>query len=328
MRYLSHHFHLKDGLTYFIMKIILPLTLYLLIHCTLAAASEKKQRPLLKEDVLDIDGTHKKVSDTILLFTNRIDSFFGNRRGDEEANGSKLRIFFDHNIQEYVKDKSRVDMRMTLKLPQLEKLFQFKFNRDPKKEQILNQVKANSNSSSKLENILDIPYKLFQKWSYGISTGIKVAIPPDPYLRARLRRTIVFSGFEFNPTQSVSWYLKEGVGYSMSNDLDYKLADWGLFRLVNSLSWTDATDEILTTQGPNFFLPLSDKTAIQFYAYALGRNKPTYYIKQYSAGANYRKSIYSNWAFVSISPSISWPKTRNWNSVLSLNFRIEAVFGS
>lgn len=321
------------------MKYFLITSLYLLLVPTQATTSinsaPSSQKPTAakperteKEVEAAIDVTHKKVSDTILLFTNRIDSFFGNRRGDEEANGSKLRIFFDHNISEYKKDNSQLDMRFTLKLPQLEKLFRFSFNRDPKKEKMLSQDKENTKASSKDEGILDIPYKLFQKWSYGISTGIRVSIPPDPYVRARLRRTILLGGFEFNPTQSVSWYLKEGVGYSMSNDLDYKIDNWGLFRLTNSLTWTDATDEIFTTQGPNFFLPLDDKTAIQFYAYALGRNKPTYYINQYSAGANYRRAIYSNWTFFSISPNISWPKTRQWNSVLSLNLRIEAVFGS
>ena len=97
------------------MKFIL--LIYLFIGPALAQdVSEKKDSNL-------VDDTHKSVSDTILLFTNRIDSFFGTQRGDEEANGSKVRVYLDHNMREYENDRSRIDLRFTLKLPQLEKLF-------------------------------------------------------------------------------------------------------------------------------------------------------------------------------------------------------------
>ncbi len=317
------------------MRMALTLTLLLLLPNVQAAAEaitpkEGEQKDQQQDSI--IDDTHKSVSNTILLFTNRIDAFFGTRRGDEEANGSKLRVFFDHNVREFEKDRSRVDLRFTLKLPQLEKLFKFEFNKDPKKEKVIKAAQAESeeqkSEGEKQESIMNIPYKLFQKWSYGISTGIRVRVPPDPYIRARLRRTYLFGGFEFNPTQELSWFLKDGLGYSMSNDLDFQISEWGLFRLTNSLNWTDSSDEVFTTHGPNFFLPLNDKTAIQFYALASGRNRPTFYIHQYSVGASYRRSIYSNWAFFSINPSLTWPETRQWQRVLGLNLRLEAVFGS
>ncbi len=324
------------------MKRIFILTLYFLIqgvqiNAQTARSLEDKEDKEKATKKSVIDHTHSTVSDTILLFTNRIDSFFGTPRGDEEANGSKLRVFVDHGFREYKADNTRVDLRFTLKLPQLEKLFKFEFNKDPKKvkaikeaahEDSLEQIENQTQQEEQSKGIFSIPYKLLQKWTYGISAGVRVTIPPDPYLRARLRRTFLFGGFEFNPTQEVSWFLKEGVGYSMTNDLDYQVGEWGLLRLVNSLNWRDNEDEIFTSHGPNFFLPLSDKTAIQFYAIASGRNRPTFYIHQYSAGASYRRSIYSNWAFFSINPNISWPETSQWKRILSLDLRLEAVFGS
>ncbi len=287
-----------------------------------------EKRTPLKQTQDIIDTTHKTVSDTILLFTNRIDSFFGTRRGDEEANGSRLRIFFDHNINEFENDNSRADVRFTLKLPQLEKLFKFKVEKKAEPNSAPTNEAPQTTPEIPKEESAFVPSNLLKKWNYGISTGIRVSIPPDPYIRMRLRRTFIFSGFEFNPTQELNWYLKEGLGYNMSNDLDYQIKDWGLFRLVNSLSWTDNTDEVFTTHGPNFFLPIDEKRAIQFYLLAFARNKPKYYVHQYSLGASYRQSIYSNWLFFSINPALSWPETKDWNRVLSLNLRLEAVFGS
>ena len=313
-----------------------PIVILLTLLClgslsTIQAAADGLKKPESSAPTNLIDDTHKTVSDTILLFTNRVDSFFGTQRGDEEANGSKLRVYVDHNFREYDNDQSRVDLRFTLKLPQLEKLFKFKFEKkDPQHSPSVKKEESQTIPLDKEEekSLLDIPRNLFRKWNYGISTGVKVAIPPNPYIRSRLRRTFAFSKFEFNPTQELNWFLEEGLGYNMSNDLDYQVSDWGLLRITNSLNWTDQQDEVFTTHGPNFFLGLSDKSAIQFYLLAFARNKPKYYVHQYSFGASYRKKIYSNWVYLSINPSITWPETRQWARVLALNLRLEAVFGS
>ena len=306
------------------MKLIL--LIYLFIGTALAQdTSEKNDNNL-------VDDTHKSVSDTILLFTNRIDSFFGTRRGDEEANGSKVRVYLDHNMREYENDRSRIDLRFTLKLPQLEKLFKFKIEK--KNDDAKNLTPKDSNDSkdngekSTDKAKANLPADTQQKWNYGLSAGVRVDLPPNPYLDARLRRTFTFSGFEFNPTQELSWFLKDGLGYTMTNDLDYKLKTWGLLRMVNSLSWRDDQDEIFTTHGPNFYLPINQKKAIQFYLLAFGRNKPTYYIYQYSLGASYRQAVYSNWIFLSTNPYMTWPETQSWKRVIGLDIRLEAVFGS
>ena len=277
-----------------------------------------------------IDSAHKSVSDTILLFTNRIDSFFGTRRGDEEANGSRVRVYFDHNMHEFEKDDSRADLRFTLKLPQLEKLFKFKVEKKSRPSAPSNEQDQSSTTTPEVpeSSLLDIPSNLLKKWNYGISAGVRVRIPPDPYLRMRLRRTFTFGGFEFNPTQELSWFLKDGLGYTMTNDLDHQIEDWGLFRLVNNVNWTDAQDEVFTTHGPSLFIPLSKKSAISFSLLASARNKPKYYVYQYTLGASYRRSLYSNWLFLSVSPALAWPETKDWSRVLSLNLRLEAVFGT
>lgn len=322
------------------MKNFIALT-FLLLFCVNSYAegevtSEKKDStPTAKVQVAEIvDDTHQQVSSTILLLTNRIDSFFGTRRGDEEANGSRLRLWYDHNIREYDNDSNRVDLRFTLKLPQLEKLFKIKFE---KKQAPSDDEKSSTQGNEREEEMKtpeekswysSIPEQLLKKWNYGLNLGVKVDLPPNPYARFRLRRTAVFYGFEYNPTQELDWFFKNGVGYTMTNDLDYQIAQFGLFRLTNTISWTDDSDTVNSTHGPNLFYKISDRNAIQFYAFAHAQNHPSYHVSSYSLGSNYRIAVYSNWIYMSINPYIDWPKSKDWRRTLGINFRLEAVFGS
>ncbi|MCR9205410.1 MAG: hypothetical protein NXH75_12580, partial [Halobacteriovoraceae bacterium] len=83
------------------------------------SVEDKKEEKTSKKTY--VDQAHQGVSSTILFISNRIDSFFGNQRGDDEANGSRLRVFYDSTFQQNQKLNKKADVRFTLRLPQLER---------------------------------------------------------------------------------------------------------------------------------------------------------------------------------------------------------------
>jgi hypothetical protein len=312
---------------------------------------EKKETKSRQDQAIElVDSAHKGVSDTILLLSNRIDSFFGSRRGDDEANGSRLRVFYDSTFRQNQKWDKRADLRFSLRLPQLQKLLKLSFKKEggkgPKKpapdpdddtgnnEEVVDPNEqasrvgmpqgATSGAPSLRDLLLDRG-----RWVFNFNTGLRVDIPPNVFARARLRRTMVlFNSWEFNPTQEATWFSEQGFGLNFSHDLDYQLADNLLFRIVNSAFWVDETDVVSTTHGPILFQQLTNHRALSYSLQAQGTNRPKFFINNYSASIQYRQLIHSNWLFLEARPAIDFPKDQAWNEVYSFFFRVEAVFGS
>ncbi len=273
-----------------------------------------------------VDAAHQKVSDTILLLSNRIDSFFGSRRGDDEANGSRLRIYYDSTFLQNQKWDDRVEVRFSLRLPQLQKLLKVSLNREGGEDKAPSKDTASKTKEKPSLKDLIVTTK---KWTFNFNTGLRVDFPPNLFARARLRRTFIFfNQVEFNPTQEATWFQNQGFGLNFSHDLDYQLAPDLLFRIVNSAFWLDDTDEVTTAHGPVLFQQLSRNRAISYSLQALGTNRPKLFINNYVASIQYRQLIHSNWLFLEVRPAIDFPKQQQWNEVYSLFFRVEAVFGS
>lgn len=289
-----------------------------------------------------VNYAHKGVSDTILLLSNRIDSFFGSRRGDDEANGSRLRVFSDSSFRQNQRWDKSVDMRFSLRLPQLQKLLKLSFKREGGKgekrpsgdDDVLDSAENANQIAQPVPNTGGAPSLrdlLLERgrWVFNFNTGLRVDIPPNVFARARLRRTmILFEEWEFNPTQEATWFSEQGFGMNFTHDLDRSLTPSLLFRVANSAFWTDETDEVTTTHGPILFHQLSAHRALSYSLQAGGTNRPKFFINNYSAAIQYRQLVHSNWLFFEARPAIDFPKSNRWNEVYSLFLRLEAVFGT
>lgn len=287
-----------------------------------------------------LDSTHQKISDSILSFSNSIDSFFGNQRGDDEANGSRLRLFYDTTLRQNEKMNSRLNVRFSLRLPQLQKLLKFSFNKDAKEKNkepnakgppqdkkdspaLVSELQPEDKPSlSQLRDFVD-------QWSFNFNTGIRVDFPPNLFARARLRRTMVFfEDWEFNPTQELNWFLEEGFGAVFSHDIDRALTKSTILRLTNTFVWNDETDETTSSHGPQIFHQISDTKAMSYSILAQGSNRPKPAINNYTAFITYRQQLYDKWLFGELRTAVEYPREENWNDVYSLFVRVEAVFGS
>ncbi len=283
-----------------------------------------------------MNNAHQRVSSTILLLSNRIDSFFGSRRGDDEANGSRLRLFYDSTFRQNQRWDDRIDVRFSLRLPQLQKLMRISFSKEggkgpppPTNEPNEPKDEASQKEAPTMKPNLSDLLLTTNKWNFNVNTGLRVGIPPNPFARARLRRTMVFfNTLEFNPTQEATWFLEQGFGLNFTHDLDYPINPTFLFRVANSAFWTDETDQVTTTHGPQLFQQLSQNRALAYSIQAQGVVENSYYINNYIGSIQYRQLIHSNWLFLELVPAIEFPKAESWNEVYSFFLRLEAVFGT
>lgn len=279
----------------------------------------------LEKEKTYVDDAHKKISSSILFLSNRIDAFFGSQRADDEANGSRLRILTRTTFQQNQKPDQDADLRFTLRLPHLESFFKFKF----KKEFENSEEEKNENDKKKISPSEEQLYKRSSKWTFNFNTGVRLGFPTNIFSRARLRKTItLFDAIEFNPTQEAIWSSKEGFGLNFFHDIDYPFSNTYLLRLVNSAFWRDETDAFTTSHGPILFQQLTNRRAISYSFIASGSGKPKLAILNYSVAINYRQLLHSDWAFITLGPSLSFPKERQWEEIYAIFIGLEAVFGT
>lgn len=290
-----------------------------------------------KEKSTVVDDAHSRVSETILYLSNSIDSFFGSRRGDDEANGSRLRVFYTSVFEQDQRMDDRIDVRFSLRLPQLQDRLKINFDKSGGGEKTNSEnVRPGEPSQNAVKESEQVPPQqnllpfIHQgKWTFNFNTGLRIDIPPNPFARARLRKTVIlWDTFEFNPTQEATWFLEEGFGLNFGHDLDMQLGEDLLFRIVNSAFWLDDDDILRSSHGPILFHQISPRRAISYSALAGGINRPKYFINNYELAIQYRQLIHKKWLFLEIRPAVNFPKERRWQEVYSAFFKIEAVFGS
>lgn len=298
--------------------------------------NSKKVKTKGKNNVVGfVDYTHQTVSQSILLLTNRFDSFFGSERADDEANGSTIRLSWDHRKVESIEYENKVNLRMNLKFPALQEKLKFRFDKKEEKKTSKEDLNENKSDSKTVNQISKeqaenrkriIDYAKY--WNLRFEAGVRAEIPVNPFINLRVWRPYSGSFWEFNPTHEFFVFWDDGFGTRHSFNVDFKLTEKVLLRIENAFSWTDLSDTIRSTHGPSLFYKLSRRRAISFNAKAFGKSRPTYFINNYSLSATYRQLIYKKWLFFEVSPALSFPSSNDFERIASIFFKLETVFGS
>lgn len=330
----------------FIVKLSILLSVFSLSFSCFATGAEEKEVESKKENPAEypiIDTTHKFVSNSILLVTNRIDRFFGSKRADDEANGSTLRTSWQYIKSEYSESLKQFNVRYNLKFPKLQEKLKFKYSRPAKKQDIpvesqdqkpLKQ-ESTENSDEKATSPVNeqesrvkrlIDYTEF--WNVRLESGVEANIPINPFINLRLWRPYSGKIWELNPTHEFFLFWEQGFGTRHSFNVDFKLSEKTILRIENVFTWTDEVDTITSSHGPSLFHTITDRRAISFHLKAHGTSRPNYFISNYQISAGYRQLIYKNWFYYEISPALNFPSDRDFERIASVLFKLEAVFGS
>lgn len=328
---LSHFYHpftkVKVKLITLMKYIILCFSYFLLsVSWDLRAEEEV----VLEEESM-IDLTHKRLSNSLFYLSNRIDSFFGGERADDLPNGSRLRLFWNFNKEEGVAYKGQGAIRFNIALVETQKKLKVSFKNKYEKESEKNETEVTgeiqkSPSQAGESSFYDLADLL--KWRVKIDSGIRIDIPPDPFVRMSLLKSWHFGLYELRPSQQVFWYLKNGLGETTKLDLDRPISGEVLARYENDATWTDELDKFTFFSGPTLYQKLSDKRGLSYGAKVLGESKPTWYVNDYRLEVIYRQLLYRQWFFVEFNPYIHFPKWKDWDRTLGFNLRFELVIGS
>lgn len=272
--------------------------------------------PIIKEIPKLLDGTQEEVVSRLTGLANNVDSFFGDKRADDELNRSRIRLSYAYTIYAEKKPIDDYAVRINLRFPQLEsKVKEFFLGADKEKDPTSAEAKARRKKEEK------------NPWIFRTDAGVNVSYPPIFFTRARLRKNWDLPIFIQRFTEELAWVSDQGVIQTTTLFHDHDLSDNLLFRIVNEQEWYVEPKDFTTSHGPSLIHKITDDDGISYSFRVRSIVDGPWYMNGYGFGVRYRRNLRNQWLYGEIGPSLDFPKSESFRRVPSVQLRIESLFG-
>ncbi|MEJ2138356.1 MAG: hypothetical protein P8Y61_02710 [Gammaproteobacteria bacterium] len=296
------------------------------------------------------DGTEEHWLDQQQVFVYRtvcgatawFDGFFGNRRYDQATGNTYGRITVGGYWDERDGWDQTLRFRARFALPALRRRGALTVGRGDEQDLIEERDTSGTGPASTARNtgqddstFVGFNFDKLRRLSksFGLSVGVKLRAPPEPYVKLRYQRAWQISDRNLLRLRPVAyWRSEEGFGSTLAVDLDRVISNSLLFRWSNfgNISEDETVEGV--DWGSTFYLyqALSNKRALTYSLFARGETKADVTFQNVGFEVRYRKRIFRDWLFVETGGGWSWPRyeldeTREANFGLGLRF--EAYFG-
>lgn len=164
-------------------------------------------------------------------------------------------------------------------------------------------------------------------WRPSLSIGMRLRIPLDPYVRAKIRRHDKLSGlWQSRFVQSASHYDSKGWRASTEYDIYRPLTDENSFRISNEAQYTNSKKIWEFYHSYSYYQKINTKNSLAYSFSVAGASRPNPRVNGYWARIEWRNNLYKDWLFGKISPEISFPRDQNFSDTYAIFFELEAFY--
>ena len=144
-------------------------------------------------------------------------------------------------------------------------------------------------------------------WNLGI--GVKLSLPPDPYLRARYHvNPVVSDRWLWRMTPQLFWQETRGFGVSLTNSVDYAMTPEWMLRSWTSMVEDEVSEGLEWTQKFTAYHNVSQRSAVAYSVYAVGETDREVPVKDAGFEIRYRRKILREWFYIELLTSLSYPR--------------------
>lgn len=159
-----------------------------------------------------------------------------------------------------------------------------------------------------------------------IGFGIRLDMPLNPSLKLDLKKDIKTKFVRIGLLQKLIYYRQEGLQNVSQISFNKKLSKNFQTDFVNSLVWTDESDEFVLRNNIVLYQDLGDEKGLSYSIGANAKFSPTFYYDSYDASISYRQLLYSNWLYGTLSVGADFPKSNNFNDEKYVQIRFDIFF--
>ncbi len=267
----------------------------------------------------------EKVSHLVVGLANRLDSFFGEARSDDEKNGSTLRVIPTHTFYDGRKGVSELGVNLNLKLLNLEAMA----------KDFENKLRAGFIGSDERTPIegspqdnKNIQQEKIETWHFNFES--KLASRPAIYYSGKFRARKNFEAplFLHHFSFTAGWDSDDYWSQKFSVYSDNALEGAVLLRVVNEVSWFMSKNLFQTAHGPSLIKTINKYNSVSYnYRIVFCSENNTLQHLDTSYSVNYRHGTPSKRIFIDLIPSYTYPRVEYYKEVRSVELRLEYVFG-
>ncbi len=279
-----------------------------------------------------IEEAHKAVSEQVESTSTSLDRFFGGERIYYESTGSYARLRTGMVVNEGGGLGFSGDLRVKLSLPNTENRLKLLVESNPEEQLDETDNRLQNNplivaQQSTYAAALQAKLRHDEAWDISTDAGIKLRLPPDPFVRLRARRSFITQRWVLRATQGLFWFTSQGVGARTRLDMERPFGNDYFFRSTSEAIWHNNTDNFDLRQTLALFQEISPRRRAIYQFSAVGESRPLVRSTSYILDVRLRQQVHKDWLFVELNPRAEWARDNDFNPAYTLLLLVDVVFG-
>jgi hypothetical protein len=163
-------------------------------------------------------------------------------------------------------------------------------------------------------------------WSFRSDAGIKMPLPAQPFVRAKVGYSIPIDEWRLTLGETVYWFSRDGVGETSQIDMERQIDPLILFRATSIAVWLKDKENFDLSQSFSFYHTVSDRTSLIYQASVFGVSDPKPQMTDAVLLVFYRYRLHQKWLFFEIAPQLHFPNANNYAVSPALSIRLQMLF--
>ncbi len=310
-----------------------------LLICLLSLASFKAYSFDINVTDKDIDATNQYIATKWDQINRSVDMFFTEQNTKTAENKSSVFVYGSFYKKEGQKIDNKFDFQLKFDFPNTTKKLKIVIEKE--QDDISNAISDTSVSTNKeltkdgrVVNKSDNNYTagadyFLTQTEYFVSFihfGIRLDMPLNPNLKLDLVKDYKTNFMNIGLSQKFIYYRQEGFQNISHLSLNKKLTEKLQTDFVNSIVWSDETDEFVFRHNLLLYQNLGKEKTLSYSIGANAKFSPTYYYDSYDASISYRQLLYHDWLYATFTYGADFPKVSHYRQEQFLQFRVDIFF--
>ena len=293
----------------------------------------EKEKSYIERSVDYLLSSHASVSSAVKVVGKQMDAYFAGEQFEADENASYVRIRAGNRWVEGGRFEPDFDYKFRVDLPGTKKRYRLvlKYGDDNEKslesrnrpsEEALPQGEQ-SFFAGLVKNVISES----GRWEGKVSGGVKVRLPPDPFVRLSGKRYFDMGDvWSSHFRTGVEWFNSDGFRWEGDQVFERLVFNDLLFRTQSSLDWREELDKLEFGQTFSLYQAWSEKEAVEYQIGAFGTSLSKARVDTYYISASYRHNLYKDWLYMQVIPELAFLRENEFTGEASTTLSFELFF--
>jgi len=289
-----------------------------------------------EDEVSWLDSTQYYFSETVHDFSSALDEAIAKKDGDDELiNRSYLKIRYLAEYSHHGDFTSDERVSLRIDLPHVKRNWSIIFETEPEdydslesKQRGLVSEDSKSGASGAIGGVR-LQEGEFYNWRTNLDLGVKIKLPLDPFVRAKLRRVGELSpDWTAQFKQDFFYYHSLGSGFLTEFNFYYAFNEdhAQVFKASSSAQYIYEHDNWELLFQLSYFDRINNNHLLEYSTgVSIEPNKADEVTNSWIS-ASWKQKIYSNWLYLYLTPQIDAPRELDYQFNMGFQLGFEAIF--